>query len=86
MEKHLLVRAALASVFALSAVGVAHAADDPSKEKCYGIAKAGSNDCASVSGSHSCAGQAKKDNDAGDWKYVAKGSCQKMGGKLSAGK
>jgi len=43
--------------------------------------KAGKNDCASASGSHSCAGQAKKDHDAGDWSYVAKGTCDKAGGK-----
>ncbi len=49
------------------------------KEKCYGIAQAGKNDCAS--GTHSCAGQAKVDKDPADWKYVAKGSCEKMGGK-----
>ncbi|GGY21658.1 BufA1 family periplasmic bufferin-type metallophore [Paludibacterium paludis] len=56
----------------------AHAAD---KEKCYGIAQAGKNDCAAPDGSHSCAGQAKTDNAPADWKYVAKGTCEKMGGK-----
>ena len=54
----------------------------PDMEKCYGIAKAGQNDCAA--GAHSCAGQAKADNDANDWKYVAKGSCEKMGGSTTA--
>lgn len=83
MDKNLIVRTAFASLLALSAVGVAQAAD---KDKCFGIAKAGANDCASASGSHSCAGQAKRDNAAGDWKYVAKGTCEKMGGKLSAAK
>ena len=53
------------------------------KEKCYGIAKAGQNDCANLAGTHSCAGQAKVDNDKGEWKYVAKGSCKTMKG-LSA--
>jgi len=61
----------------------AQAADD-GKEKCYGVAKAGKNDCAPASGAHSCAGQAKKDNDPGDWKFVAKGTCDKMGGKTAA--
>jgi uncharacterized membrane protein len=86
MDKQLIIRSALASAFTLTALttgGAAHAADDPTKEKCFGIAKAGANDCASVSGSHSCAGQAKKDGDAGDWKYVAKGTCEKMGGKAA---
>lgn len=58
-------------------------ADDKSKEKCYGKAKAGHNDCASMSGSHACAGQAKLDYDTNDWKYVSKGTCKAIGG-LSA--
>jgi uncharacterized membrane protein len=50
------------------------------KEKCFGIAKAGQNDCASISGVHSCAGQSKVDMDKGEWKYVAKGTCKEMKG------
>jgi len=61
-------------------------AEDKAKEKCFGIAKAGSNDCASATGSHSCAGTATKDNDKGDWKYVDKGTCDKMGGTTMAPK
>ena len=53
---------------------------EASKEKCYGVAKAGRNDCASLSGSHSCAGQAKTDNTPDDWAYVAKGTCLSIGG------
>ena len=56
------------------------------KEKCYGIAKAGQNDCANASGSHSCAGQAKVDMDKGEWKYVAKGTCESMKGSVKAPK
>ena len=79
-------RLALASFLTAGLMAAAHAAPvaaDPSKDKCFGIAKAGQNDCASASGSHSCAGTATKDNDAGDWKYVAKGSCEKMGGTMT---
>ncbi len=83
MDKNLIVRTAFASLIALSSISVAQAADN---EKCFGVAKAGHNDCASASGSHSCAGEAKVDNAAGDWKSVAKGTCEKMGGKLSAAK
>lgn len=50
------------------------------KEKCFGIAKAGQNDCASINGAHSCAGQSKVDMDKGEWKYVAKGTCKTMTG------
>lgn len=86
MDKNLIVRTAFASLIALSSIGVAQAADEGSKEKCFGVAKAGHNDCASANGSHSCAGEAKTDNAAGDWNSVAKGTCEKMGGKLSAAK
>lgn len=80
--RHALIAAAL-----ITACSVAAAADDKSaKEKCYGVAKAGQNDCATKNGSHSCAGQAKKDNDPGEWKFVAKGTCEKMGGKTDAPK
>ena len=79
-KRHALLTIALATV-CLTGMGTAQAADAGSdKEKCFGIAKAGQNDCASVMGTHSCAGQAKKDMDATEWKYVAKGSCAKAGG------
>jgi len=78
-------QALLATAFATACLATqvsAHAADGD-KEKCFGIAKAGQNDCATSTGSHSCAGQGKKDNDAHEWKFVAKGTCEKAGGKLS---
>ena len=79
MNQRFIVSSALASAMALGLVGQA-AAQDKGKEKCYGIAKAGQNDCANLSGSHSCAGQTKMDSDPADWKYVAKGSCKDMKG------
>ena len=91
-KRQALIAAALASVCAINA-GTASAHDEmgdakakPAKEKCFGIAKAGQNDCATPNGSHSCAGQAKADKDANEWKYVAKGTCEKTGGKLMAAK
>ena len=86
MDKQLLIRSAYASVVALGMLSAAYAgpvAPDPSKDKCFGVAKAGQNDCASASGSHSCAGTATKDKDPGDWKYVEKGTCEKMGGMMT---
>lgn len=53
------------------------------KEKCYGVAKAGKNSCISKDGAHSCAGQAKQDNMPTEWKYVAKGTCEKVGGTVA---
>ncbi|MFN7723942.1 MAG: DUF2282 domain-containing protein [Rubrivivax sp.] len=83
MNQRLIVSSALASALALGLVGQA-AAQDKGKEKCYGIAKAGQNDCANLSGTHSCAGQSKVDNAADEWKYVAKGTCGAMKGKTEA--
>jgi uncharacterized membrane protein len=54
-------------------------------EKCYGVAKAGQNDCGTAK--HACAAQGVKvDNDANEWKYVPKGTCVQMGGKTAAPK
>lgn len=83
--KKLLLSAAIAGAVtaANSAPEAALAAGD--KEKCYGVAAAGQNHCASADGSHACAGQAKKDNDPNEWKYVEKGTCEEMGGSLKPG-
>lgn len=81
MNKALLT-AALAGVFAAGVAASAHA-EEAKKETCYGVAKAGKNDCKSADGAHSCAGQATKDNDPNEWKYVEKGTCEKEGGSLT---
>jgi len=83
MKNQALVSSALAAALSMGLVAQAQAAD-AAKEKCFGIAKAGQNDCASANGSHSCAGQAKADKDANEWKYVAKGTCEKEGGSTKA--
>ena len=62
-KREVLLAAALAALVAAPAVGA-----DAAKEKCYGIAKAGQNDCATANGSHSCAGQGKTDKNADEWK------------------
>jgi len=79
MNQRALIAAAAASLMSLTLIAApAHAADE--KEKCFGIAKAGQNDCASMSGVHSCAGQSKVDMDKSEWKFVAKGTCAAMKG------
>ncbi len=93
MNQRALFAAAAASLLssALLASGPV-LAQDSGKEKCFGIAKAGQNDCANLSGSHSCAGQAKEDMSKADWKYVPKGTCKQMSGmtmdeaKMATGK
>jgi len=78
MTQRAMIAATAAAVMSLSMVAAPAAAQE--KEKCFGIAKAGQNDCASVSGAHSCAGQSKVDMDKMEWKYVAKGTCKSMKG------
>jgi uncharacterized membrane protein len=66
--KHVTIAAAIGS---LLAVGLANAEGQEGKDakvKCYGVAKAGKNDCATAS--HSCAGSSKKDNDPTEWKKM----------------
>jgi uncharacterized membrane protein len=68
---------AAAVVLASSAmVSVAHA-QDANKEKCYGVALKGQNDCAAGPGT-TCAGTSKVDYQGNAWKFVAKGTCATM--------
>jgi uncharacterized membrane protein len=84
MNQRSTVLSALAFALASGFMSTASAQDamaNKAKEKCFGIVKAGQNDCANLSGTHSCAGQAKTDNAADEWKFVPKGTCKEMGGK-----
>jgi uncharacterized membrane protein len=72
--------AMLASAVAAAVTTVAMTAGPAaaaSKEKCYGVAKAGANDCAAGAGT-SCAGTSKVDFQGNSWKYVEKGTCVSM--------
>ena len=85
--KNLALAAAVGSLLSMglsTTAGAGEMGEKAGKEKCYGVAKAGKNDCAA--NGHSCAGQSKVDNDPTEWKYVPKGECEKMGGKADAGK
>ncbi len=55
-------------------------------EKCAGVAKAGHNDCGALDRSHACGGMSTKDNDANEWVYVPKGTCEKIGGEVKGEK
>ena len=59
------------------------AADDPTTEKCYGVAKAGKNDCAGAA--HACSGQSKGTDGSGkEWVKLPKGTCDRLvGGSLT---
>jgi uncharacterized membrane protein len=54
------------------------AMDKPAMEHCYGVAKAGKNDCAAAG--HACAGQSSKDMDKASWVAVPAGVCAKLAG------
>ena len=90
MKTKTVVSSALASVFALGAMVAAQQAVGQAKEpayeheKCYGVAKAGKNDCAGKG--HSCAGQATKEGEKSEWIYLPKGACDKIvGGSTTKG-
>ena len=83
MKHQASIQAAVASLLALglaASVSAQPMPEQPGKDKCFGIAKAGQNDCAA--GKHACAGQSTVDKDPLSWKYVAKGTCEKVGGSL----
>ncbi|MEY2687858.1 MAG: hypothetical protein RL375_2056 [Pseudomonadota bacterium] len=81
MDHRQIVASALASALALGLLNAAHAhGGDAGKEKCYGVAKAGQNDCADLNGLHTCAGEASADRDPAEWKYVPKGTCRDLKG------
>ena len=81
-KSHLLIHSAIASLIAVSSLAATQAVAAEGKDKCYGVAKKGQNDCGTAE--HSCSGEAKSDNLSYEWKYVAKGTCEQVGGKLSA--
>ncbi len=80
MTQSTLSKAVLAAAMTAAIAGFSTGAIAAEKEKCYGVAKAGKNDCANAAGTHSCAGQAKVDNDPGEWLFVPKGLCGKLAG------
>jgi uncharacterized membrane protein len=68
---------ALTTAVSLSALASLPAHAGGGKEKCYGVALAGQNDCAAGPGT-SCAGTSKTDYQGNAWKLVPKGSCTEM--------
>ena len=83
-KQDLLVKSTIASLLAFGTMTMntgALAADKPKMEQCFGIAKAGKNDCAGGKGStNTCAGTAKKDAQKDAFVLVPKGTCGKIVG------
>lgn len=92
-RKDRLVRTAIAGILAMGLSSGYAIADDmktiekpapKGMEKCFGVAKAGMNDCAVKNSSHACAGQAKSDNQKDAFLVVPAGTCQKIVGGHTA--
>lgn len=73
--KTLAVASSLAAALSLQLPTSAWA--DEAKEKCFGVALAGQNDCAAGAGT-TCAGTSKVDYQGNEWKLVPAGSCATM--------
>jgi uncharacterized membrane protein len=88
MSKRVIIVSALAAAIAAPSLVMAQGGPAPAPtfkaEKCYGLAKAGKNDCAST-GNNSCAGTSKVNADKKAWIYVPEGYCDRIvGGSKSA--
>ena len=82
MKTAVLAASTIAVALSFAVIGAAKAgpAAEPTfdHEKCYGVAQAGKNDCATAT--HSCAGTATKAGDPASWVYVPAGTCDKIVG------
>jgi uncharacterized membrane protein len=83
MSKRYLIASALAAAVAAPSIVAAQAGPAPAPtfkaEKCYGLAKAGKNDCAST-GNNSCAGTSRVSGDKKAWIFVPAGYCERIVG------
>jgi len=88
-RSNLIIASAVAAAFALPLISDAQGGPAPKpkfeSEKCYGIARAGKNDCQTANSS--CAGTSKRDKQGDAWIYVPKGTCDRVvDGSLQAKK
>jgi uncharacterized membrane protein len=86
MKKTSATVTAISSLLTLGAAALSaspsFAADKAEMEKCYGVVKAGKNDCAGPA--HACAGQAKADSGGKEFVTLPKGTCARLvGGSLA---
>ena len=77
---HLLIASAVAAALTLPYASPSQAGPAPKpkfqSEKCFGIAKAGQNDCQTANSS--CAGTSKRDSQGDAWVYTPKGSFERI--------
>ncbi len=78
-SRNILLSTAIGTLLAVGMASVsAQEADEGSTEKCYGVAKAGKNDCAGRG--HACAGQSKTNADGEEFIKLPKGTCDRLVG------
>ena len=85
--RKLIIASAVAAALSLPLSAMAQSGPAPKPkfeaEKCYGVAKAGKNDCQTANSS--CAGTSKRDGQGDAWIYVPAGTCDRIvGGSLQA--
>lgn len=74
---------ALGAAFASMPAAAQNMDKNMDKEKCYGVALKGKNDCKAGAGT-TCAGSSKMDHQGNAWSYVPKGTCEKTESKTSS--
>ena len=79
-KSNLIIASAVAAALALPLISDAQGGPAPKPkfeaEKCFGIARAGKNDCQTTNSS--CAGTSKRDSQGDAWVYTPKGSCDRI--------
>lgn len=78
MNRRTLINSAISGLIAVGVSSVALQASAAEMEKCYGVAKAGKNDCQTANSS--CAGTSKTDGQKDAWVLVPQGTCAKLNG------
>ena len=79
-KTHLFIASAMVAALALPVASNGQAGPAPKPkfeaEKCYGVAKAGKNDCQTANSS--CAGSSRRDGQKDAWLYVPAGACERL--------
>ena len=84
---HDIISTAIGGLLIMGLASANAVAAEMKMEKCFGIAKAGKNDCASKAAGHSCAGQASSSSNRNDFVAVPAGTCNKIvNGSIASGK
>ena len=73
---------ALGTALTVAATPVAAADQMAEKDKCFGVAMKGKNDCKAGAGT-TCAGTSKMDYQGNAWSLVPKGTCEKTASPTS---